>query len=104
MNQKSGAARSLSAQGFTEKQGPVSGLNVPLRAHVPTPARRDRHAAPLSSQPTLGPPDDRDARKKWPPSASTRRRPQHPDPGGSGRLADPRLAQNQPVIITVPRY
>ena len=27
--------------------------------------RRDRHAAPLSSQPALGPPDDRDARTKW---------------------------------------
>jgi hypothetical protein len=48
-------------------------------AHVPTPTRQDRHAAPLSSQPALGPPDDRDARTKSPHSPSTRRRPKHPN-------------------------
>ena len=69
-----------------------------------TPSRRDRHAAPLSSQPALGPPDDRDARTKWSHLPSTRRRTKHPNPRCSGKLAHPRLAKNQPVIITVPRY
>ena len=32
---------------------PVPGLHLYLLAHVPTPARRDRHAARLSSQPAL---------------------------------------------------
>src|SRR6202165_1859418 len=83
---------------------PVSGFHLPLFAHVPTPTRRDRHAAALSGQPALGPPDDSYPRTKWPYSPSTRRCPEHPSPGCSARLADPGLAQNQPVIITVPRY
>src|SRR5208282_1896128 len=87
-----------------QKARPVPGLHLRLFAHVPAPTRRDRYAAPLSSQPALGPPDDRDARTKWPHSASTRCRQKHPNPGCSGRLADPRLAQNQPVIFTVRRY
>src|SRR3979490_788139 len=86
------------------KARPVPGFHLHLYAHVPTPARRDRHAAPLSSQPTFGPPDDRDTRTKWPHPASTRRRPKHPNPRCSGRLAHPRLVENQPVIITVMRY
>src|SRR5450759_2052363 len=62
------------------KARPVPGFHLHLLAHLPMPARRDRYAAPLSSQPTLGPPDDRHARTKWPHSASTRRRPKHPNP------------------------
>src|ERR1019366_3693303 len=65
---------------FHRKARPVPGLHLHLLAHLPMPARRDRYAAPLSSQPTLGPPDDRHARTKWPHSASTRRRPKHPNP------------------------
>src|SRR5450755_1452088 len=86
------------------KARPVPGLHLHLFSHVPAPARRNRYAVPLSSQPARGPPDDRDARTKWPHSASTRRRQKHPNPGSSGRFAHPRLAQNQPVIITVPTY
>ena len=86
------------------KARPVSGLHLHLFAHVPTPARRDRHAAPLSGQPALGPPDDRDARTKWPHPPSTRRRPKHPNPRGSGRPAHPKLAWNQPVRTTVTSY
>src|ERR1700678_2510925 len=71
------------------KARPVPGLHLHLFAHVPAPARRDRYAAPLSSQPALGPPDDRDARTKWPHSASTRCRQKHPNPGCSGRFAYP---------------
>src|SRR5271166_1179803 len=93
-----------SALAFTEKQRSVPSLHLHLFAYVPTPTCRDRHAAPLSSQPALGPPNDRDARTKWPHSASTRCRQKHPNPGCSGRPAHPRLAQGQPVIITVPRY
>src|SRR6266567_6445482 len=74
----------------------VPGLHLHLRAHVPTPARRDRHAAPLSSQPAFGPPDDRDPRTKWSHSASTRGRPKYPNPRCSGRPAHPKLARNQP--------
>src|ERR1700694_1882968 len=55
------------------KARPVPGLHLHLFAHVPASPRRDRHAAPLSSQPALGAPDDPDARTKWPHSASTRR-------------------------------
>src|SRR6266581_557508 len=86
------------------KARPVPGLHLHLYAHVPTPARRDRHAAPLSSQPACGPPDDRDPRTKWPHSPSTRRRQKHPNPRCSGRPAHPKLAQNQPVRTTVTRY
>src|SRR5258705_13781308 len=43
------------------KARPVPGLHLHLLAHVPTPARRGRHATPLSSQPAFSPPDDRDA-------------------------------------------
>src|SRR6266571_152062 len=80
---------------------PVPGLHLHLLAHVPTPARRDRHAAPLSGQPALGPPDDHDARTKWPHPPSTRRRSKHPNPRCSGRPAHPKLARNQPVRTTV---
>jgi hypothetical protein len=55
-------------------------------------------------QPAHGPPDDRDPRTKWPHSASTRSRPKHRNPRGSRRHPHPRLARNQPVMITVPRY
>jgi hypothetical protein len=82
----------------------IPGFHLHLLAHVPAPTRRDRHAAPLSSQPALGPPDDRDARTKWPDSAPTRRRPKHPNPRCARKHTHSRLAQNQPVIITVPRY
>src|SRR3981189_2921514 len=86
------------------KARPVSGFHLHLPAHVRTPARRGRHAAPLSGQPAFGPPDDRDARTKWPHSPSTRRRPKHPNPRCSGRPAHPKLARNQPVRTTVTRY
>src|SRR5664279_465505 len=89
---------------FHRKARPVPGFHLHLLAHVPTPARRDRYAAPLSSQPALGPPDDRDARTKRPHSPPTRRRPKHSNPHCSARPTHPRLAQNQSVIFTVPRY
>src|SRR6204780_5957118 len=76
------------------KARPVPGLHLHLFSHVPAPARRNRYAVPLSSQPARGRPDDRDARTKWPHSASTRCRQKHPNPGSSGRFANPRLAQN----------
>src|SRR5258708_4097320 len=76
------------------KARPVPRFHLPLRAHVPPPARRGRHAAPLSGQPALGPPDDRDARTKRPHSPSTWRRPKHSNPHGSERIAHPRLARN----------
>src|SRR5258707_7205818 len=86
------------------KTRPLPGFLLHLFAHVPASTRRDRHAAPLSRQPALGPPDDRDARTKWSHLPSTRRRTKHPNPRCSGKLAHPRLAKNQPVIITVPWY
>jgi hypothetical protein len=57
MNQKSGAARSLSAQGFTEKQGQYLAF-IYTYSHMfrRPPAETDMQ------QPALGPPDDRDAR------------------------------------------
>jgi hypothetical protein len=46
----------------------------------------------LSGQPTLGPPDERDARTKRPPSASTRRRPKHPNPSECKSIFEPAIA------------
>src|SRR6201998_1476282 len=89
---------------FHRKARPVPGFHLHLLAHVPTPTGRDRHAAPLSSQPALGASDDRDARAKRSHPASTRRRPKYPGPRCAERPAHPRLAQNLPVIITVTRY
>src|ERR1700732_2247344 len=63
---------------FHQKTGSILAFHLPLLAHVPAPARRDRHAAPLSSQPALGASDDRDARTKWADWRSTRRRTKQP--------------------------
>src|SRR2546423_12771718 len=44
--------------------GTLPGLYLHLRAHVRTPTRRNRHAAPFPRQPAFGPPDDRHPRTK----------------------------------------
>src|ERR1700680_3366007 len=86
------------------KTGPVSGLHLRLFAHLPTPACRGRHAAPLPRQPTLGPPDGPYPRTSRPHPAAARRPPQHRTPRCPGRLAHPKIAQNQPVKTSVTRY
>ena len=86
------------------KARPVSGLHLHLLAHVPTPARRGRHAATFRRQPAFGPPDGRDARTKRPHSPSAGRRQKHRAPRCSERPANPELARNQPVKTTVTRY
>src|SRR5665213_2884749 len=102
MNRKSGAARSLSAQSFTEKQGQYLAF-IYTYAHMfrrpPAETDMQRHF----QESALGPSDGGDARTKWPDPASTRRTPKHRDPRCSTAHPHPGLAQNQPVIITVPR-
>src|SRR5580692_5326510 len=86
------------------KAGPVSGLHLRLFAHLPTPACRGRHAAPLPRQPTLGPPDGPYPRTRRLDPASAGRPPKHRTPHCPRKLARPKITENKPVKTSVTRY
>ena len=86
------------------KARPVSGLHLRLLAHVPTTARRGRHATPLPRQPTFGSPDGPHHRASWLYPTPTRRRPKHRATCCPGKSAHPKMTENQPVKTFVQRY
>src|SRR3954453_10115352 len=81
--------------------GVLPGFYLHLRAHVRTPTRRNRHAAPFPRQPAVRPSDDRHPRAKRVHSPSARRSPEHRDSSATKKLAHPRMARYQNVKITV---
>src|ERR1700678_2645184 len=104
MNQKLGAAREPSPHSFTEKQGQYLAFiytysHMFRRPPAETDMQRHFQVSPPSVHQMIV-----TLERNGLHSASTRCRQKHPNPGCSGRFAYPRLAQNQPVIITVPRY
>src|SRR6202045_3746331 len=86
------------------KAGPISGLHLCLFAPFQTSACRGRHAAPLLRQSALGPPDGPYPRTSRPDPASARRPSKHRTARCPGRLAHPKIIQNQPVKTSVTRY
>src|SRR3954452_20252799 len=80
--------------------GTSPGFHLHLRAHVWSPTCRNRHAAPFSRQPAVGPPDDPPPRPKRIHSSSARCPPEHRDSPATRKLAHPRMARYQNVKIT----
>src|SRR2546429_4593468 len=104
MNRKSGAARGPSAQSFTEKQGQYLAFiytysHMFRRPPAETDMQRHFQVSPPSVHQMIV-----TLERNGSHLPSTRRRTKHPNPRCSGKLAHSRLAKNQPVIITVPRY
>jgi len=101
MSQKSGAQRRPDPKGFTDKQGQYLAFIYTYSHMFRRPPAETDNAAPLSGQPTFGPSDGRDARTKRSHSASTWHPQKHRAPRCSGMPANPRMARNQPVKISV---
>jgi DNA-binding MarR family transcriptional regulator len=104
MNQKSGAVRSPSAQGFTEKQGQYLAFiytysHMFRRPPAETDMQRHFQVSPPSVHQMIVTLERNGLIRRQPGVARSIQ-----NPRCSGRPAHPGLAQNQPIIITVPRY
>jgi hypothetical protein len=104
MSQKSGAAHRPADQGFTEKQGQYLAF-IYTYSHM---FRRPPAEADLQRHFQVSPPSVHQMivtlERKRPHSPSTRCSPKHRGPRAAAAPANPAMAANQPLKITVKSY